>query len=637
MPTTRLLLVEVLDAHPFRQLDGEALPFVQAWAALHGVPTRLVALGLPPDRTLRPDAAPDLPPEDLAALAAAVHDHAATHALSNVPLPPLAPPHGAPAACAVVPGAAFAAGDPSFALWLRGWLGLAAPAAAPAGTPGAGPAGERLPDLVAPDFAFTPLNPAARAARPPVPVIAGPYTRYLLPLVRSPFFKPDEAPLPSVGCVAGPSPYATPVVELMRRQIEAARRTLPAERQPLELVLHGCDALRHVAALAAHTAASEPAGTTFGAQVSAAAFLAAADEIERALPLLRAAGQRLEAGVFAALNASPAECERIGAGASPAQQQAVEARLRDWEARFPTTFHGIRAGGDSLFLYAPWTTTSDLRMNVETARILGPEVSLFPLTTRACLRAGTPAAARAAADGLLVERSDPAVFGAGADEVGPPHLRGLPWRFADPRVALVHALAVRFAPTEERAAGDVLHLAAQNFRGALDEERREDPVSLFELLLDTVAGAPSDASPRAVLETMLERIGRPGVWLGFGPEPAPESGEPPAPEDDETRAAQRIAAHFAALPEAQRARLQGFAVESAVAEFDLEGHRVVTITLRRDQERIVTNLLPRRAVRGSFATTTQYALCYHRETPIDSRDKELAAQAVAEIVEALTT
>ncbi len=107
-------------------------------------------------------------------------------------------------------------------------------------------------------------------------------------------------------------------------------------------------------------------------------------------------------------------------------------------------------------------------------------------------------------------------------------------------------------------------------------------------------------------------------------------------EDEPARDARRIEASFTALGPGDLGRLQGYRPESVVAEFDTEGHRVITITLRFGDSHLVAHLLPRQAVRGSFAMTTKYALCYHRETPIDTREKELAVQAVAELVEAAT-
>lgn len=629
MGATRLLLIDFLNIHPYSQVRGEALPFVQGWAAAAGVEVRLAALGLPPGQWAIPDVAPGLPDEDVERVAAAIADFGATHVLTNLPVPAalrarVAERGGAPAFADL--GDRFAEVRADLVPWLRSWIGLADGAVG------------LLPDLATPDFGVVPLNDGARETVTAVRVIAGRYRWKPYPVLRSPFFKPDETDANSIARADLGYPYETPPVELALRQIEAAQRTLPADRRTREYMVHGADVLLALDELAAAAAEREAAGAMFLFSVEPDAVVAAADAVERALPRLRDAGHRLLVGNLALLNFSRAECERIAAPAGPDAWVAAEARLRDWEARFPGTFLCMRLGGFGIALYTPWTTLADLRENLAGGRTMEPRSLAYFTTTRARLVPGTAAAARAEADGLLVDASDPAVFGAGADEVGQPHERGLPWRFRDPRVARLHALVVRMLPDEGRPAPDDPYFgAAQTLRGALGDTIRENPLEVFALMLDVVEAAPEDADVRALLQATLDRIGKPDLHIGLEDEPEEEDGRLRPPDDEVTYDARRLDALLGALDAEQLGRLQGYRPESVVDEHNVEGHRVIAVTLRFGDERLMVNLLPRQAVRGSFALTTKYAICYHQETPIDSREKEIAAQALTEMVEEATT
>ena len=506
--------------------------------------------------------------------------------------------------------------------WLAPWLDL----------PGE-PAGASLLDEAAPHYGFRSLDELAARTFPPLRVVVGPFRHRTRPTSPSPFARPAETSHWRVEAVDDAAyPSVDDPVDAARRQIAAARNTLAADRWTGELVFYGSGALLHLDELVAGLD-GDPLRLFFS--VPPSVLLRAAPRVEAALPTLAGRGHRIFVLQTPPRQLPTDAAERLGDGPSPEDYFAAESRLAAWQQRFPETLSFERRAGMGVTLFTPWTTLSELRESVELARrhALG---DLFELTTsKLLLEPGTTAAERAEADDLLCEAFDPVVFGDhGASAALPDARDGLPWRFADAKAALVHRFAIRLAPPDgEHAPDDALYAITQALRRVLPEDKQRDPLWLLEMLVETAEESPAGVDADDYLDALLRRIDVPGAREEIDRTRAPRSEPPPNAHPEDARNATRIRAFVDGLDPAGRERFQGYELGTLDAGFNEEGHRVIDLALRRGEEELVLNLLPRGEVRGCFAMTSVYAICYHEDTPVDSREKELAVQALADVVD----
>lgn len=155
--------------------------------------------------------------------------------------------------------------------------------------------------------------------------------------------------------------------------------------------------------------------------------------------LERVHGTRLQVICFliGVENFSDAELLRYNKGVSAEEILACLARLDALADAFPGQFTLRRYMSHGFILFNPWTTVADLAANA--AVFNRPEIRALIAKapfSRLRLYAWQPLAALAARDGLLLDDAAPTALrthlGYASDE--------LPWRFADPRVALCYAL-----------------------------------------------------------------------------------------------------------------------------------------------------------------------------------------------------
>lgn len=157
-------------------------------------------------------------------------------------------------------------------------------------------------------------------------------------------------------------------------------------------------------------------------------------------------------------NFSDAELHRYHKGMSGAEIERALELMDAWAAAYPQRFRISPTSG--FILFGPWTTLEDLRINANVMRRRG--FSRFrgrALLSQLRLHPEQPLYWLAKKDGLLVEdRQDPRE----SDAYRRGYRVDAPFRFADPKVAAVHAAVLRSAHLPDDALFDV-------FEDALDD------------------------------------------------------------------------------------------------------------------------------------------------------------------------
>lgn len=474
-----------------------------------------------------------LPPDDLAHLAEAVRSFVPTHVLASHPLAT----ELAACVCAAEPspglrcwadvmarpeppGAALGPDLRPFALlpewaasrtdWLAAWL---APDSA-------GPliAGRYLVGSAEPWYGALPGNEAARATRPPLVVVGGVECDDPRPIAENPWYRDVDL----AGCVASTgcafcTTYRGPTsapgddpVQTALAQLTAAARSGPAGGRFSGLVhLHDARLFGHLERFVAAVAAAGLPRTTFVVSPRVDRFLAAGPELLRVLPTVAACGHVLRVGRMGAESLVDAENARLHKGLTLAQLDEAVALLLRLARQFPTAF--ASEGTFAYIGFTPWTTLDDARALIERAieRHLPPRDGW--LYTPLELRRGSAITERARREGDLLQERFPDPAFAYEPALGGISTGSLvPWRFRDPRTALLFGLAVRYVAATFRAdlpdavlADDPLYLdlLAQARQRALPFRRPELFARDVAALL---AAAPELPDAHALLEAALD-------------------------------------------------------------------------------------------------------------------------------------
>ncbi len=636
MNTGRLLLVEFTSVDPPWSMGSETFPFIQGWAVRGGFETLWVLIGRGRDLLAARAEAPEA--EDWAPLLAAARDFGPTHILTYDSLPREVGDHlsalsSAPSLLSLETREAGAGledvGAPEGLL--AEWLGLAAPAG--------GLFAEREPD-----FEKIPLDDESRRAASRIRLVSGPFRMWEFPLVWSPkqqgVIEVSRAPLPHPGDF--------PADEVPERVIEQLARALdasPATPAMREVLLLGDGLLPELDSFARRLPEAAKGPVLLVLMLPGAQIVAHERSLEAAARTLAASGSKLL--LLFPVERSLSERTRAVSPAlgAPAMLRRAVARARELERRHPDSFSAASLGlEEAVFIFSPWTGFDEL------CAIGEQPPAQSRITTESlsnCLRltAGGPAAARAAADGLLTQEWSlhfPPLNTARADLA---QRRGLPWRFEDPRSAAVYALAVRlfgdyeevFAP-EKDALAETIRELLRTIPGTL----LADPGALWSKLVNLARAGGDDFSETTYWREVAAHFAPPPVVEEPPEPPASEADEelepdgPPPPAPESERDAELIRRCFEELGAEGRERLLGFEFIGASPGFTVEGHEVIDVRLKRGEEEIVVDLLPRRSVRGCFAFTSKFAVCYHQDSPVDTQDKEQALHAAVELIEEAT-
>ena len=177
----------------------------------------------------------------------------------------------------------------------------------------------------------------------------------------------------------------------------------------------------------------------------------------------------------------------------------------------PESFAFEEYGGFGFITFTPWTTLDDLEINLSHARRLGVEEKSFFLRSRLQLQPGRPITILAEHDGLLASTDAPGdhAFFSGCIRFAD---RGeLPWRFANPVVGAIYAVARRLAPNEDIPDDDALlaHVGRRLVDVPID---RLELFALFEALLEAGRADPSLA-PEPLLDRAIVHVAEGGSKL----------------------------------------------------------------------------------------------------------------------------
>lgn len=278
-------------------------------------------------------------------------------------------------------------------------------------------------------------------------------------------------------------------------------------------------------------------------------FVRSAARFERALERAAEARVRLAPYLVGIESFSQAELDRFNKGMRAEDNEAFLESLDRWEALWPESLD-LSHASFGFVLFTPWTTLDDLRANHRA--IVRTGLDRFRgslLLSRARLYPDTALYWLAKRDGLLSERWEHA----GEDNARRyGYFPGHPWRFADPKVAHLSALAI----------------ALSEATGSRDQRR------LLGALLEVAA-----RSDRPTLEEVVAAM----------------AGQPPLPSEEELRA--RLSALLRPLP-------AEFAGGWRIGELSARPHRL-RVALRRGAEVVTLDLVPRSS-QPAFARSRHY-------------------------------
>jgi hypothetical protein len=624
----RLLLVELLSTDRFSQYRSEAYPFFLAFARFTGIEARHVGLGFDPEAQPNNRFVVLLPDEDVAGLVHIIREHRASHVFLNERLEP-------------VSEAAVKRGAPDTeirymdyrdlqSIWPSGAQFLQSLGMLP------GPdADDLLIDLVDPVYDRELVNSTARQIRPMVKLYCGPICVYRRPVSQSPAFAGVD--LPGLDrpwgcsfCAGGAADIRHPSrhspVELAMLQIRSLERADPDRRPPREYEVEGIALFEDFGRFFQSLLEDGVPPSKFYFSCRIDDVLRKAGEVEEWLPKISAAGHQVRFSNMGVENFSPVENDRFNKNITFDQAARVDALLTRWEQDWPDTVFFHAHNGYSFILFTPWTTLDDLEHNARALRRLPNLDWTFSLATRLQLLADRPISRLAEHDGLtadafddpLMSRFCPAGCITEADQ------QEIPWRFADARTALVHRIMLRRYP-EVRARGfddpdlEQLNTLVQRLPAAC----RDCNLTLFEALLEVLRGHPGLETVPQVMERLLESI--PADQLDDGspaPEPAPVSGERRPFFHRVEKAMQSLAGHTAA-------RMVGFEVREVSATPD----GAVQVALAHGEEELLLRVVPNPETQKAYVRTSDLAVSYLPETPLDSEWKRRALEMVARALE----
>jgi hypothetical protein len=401
-----------------------------------------------------------------------------------------------------------------------------------------GSGGVLLLDAASPTFDRRLLGdgPPTGQRQPPTRLALMAHCAYRRPVRHNPAYRGlgSTAVAQHLGCAFCDAPhadgprFATAPVELALRQIEAHQRavtTAGPQAEPLEYLFEDTPLSDDLPGFLAAVLERELLPSTFTTMTRVDVLLGMRDSLDGLLPRLTAAGHRLRILSIGAESFSAAENARFNKGLDAAQIWACHGMIRDLEARFPGTFACPDLGYFATILFTPWTTPADLSENVAAARTLGAPWLNRAIGSRLQLWEGLPITDLARRDGLAVDAPAGSVAEVEAICHSSPDQREVPWRFADPRTALLHRVLIRLEPIPCQArlhADDPLLAEIAARRARLRGEVGRDYVGVVARLV--AAAEPLDGE--ADVSQLLDAAFADAVEAL----PEPELATPPEPE-----------------------------------------------------------------------------------------------------------
>ncbi len=377
------------------------------------------------------------------------------------------------------------------------------------------------PDAIAPSYAATDHAPSPEGAPEIFEIHTGTACVYAAPIHANPFFKElkDPAVRAIGGCSFCPSrPWVQPFhrrpIDLALDHMRAAERDRPRRNGEERQYIFSSGQLfvqLKVFGEALLSLDLPPSTFLFSARIDE--LLDREDTIHALLPRFADRGHRLGIQRIGVENFSEVENARFNKGVTPDQIDRAFRAVRRLEETWPEHFLFRQLGGFGFILFTPWTTLDDLEVNLRKAREHEIDAWGFFLQSRLQLLPGRAITALAEHEGLTVDAAQDHAFFSGCIQFGDVHER--PWRFRDPTVACVAAVARRLIPDPACPPGDPLAASVADLLLDVPIEDLEAP-RLFELLLAAARRLHEPtveallAETRRAIERARARLGSPG-------------------------------------------------------------------------------------------------------------------------------
>lgn len=475
----KIILVEFISVDRFHRTT--AFPFIKGWLQECGIEVFWVRFGLPAAIQLElGERRIGLREEDRRVLRALIKDKKPSHVLlSHEPAQSL---------LEEIPERACSLGflskpdsngrrpavrhDPRIlpvggsAASLRGWIGFKAPA----GEESRGRR-EEWPGTCVPDFGWTAGNQEAKTA-PPLPfVTGGAECSYARSIKANPHYQgiPFRKSVVSSGCafcrrprdVSSQAGRLAPLDEA-RRQLRAIKETHPPFPGRAAVRLSGEGLFFRVQEFAAMVNEIDFPPGDFLFDARADQLVRRGDSLEKALKIFQGTGHRIHICLVGIENFSAVELARMNKGISPAGNLEAIKLLLSLERDYPRTFDFREHGGLSLILFTPWTTVTDLRINVAVVQEFGLEkVCGKFFTGRLRLYPELPMTLLAQRDRLIVRHYDDPLLDTAERNFYPEEI---PWRFSHPQVEAINRIWTRL-PKDPLLASDPLYTKIQQWVG----------------------------------------------------------------------------------------------------------------------------------------------------------------------------
>lgn len=543
----RLMLVEFFRGALRRNERSMLFPFLKGLAGKRGADTLWLCYGGDIAHLDGADAGrslfASLPKEDLGSLSRHLKKFRPTHIVTSDVLSPearallstLAPDvkHLVMPLPGDLPDAAQGEswrGEAAHCGWFLDWLGVKAP----------GAAGRFLVEAAVPDYAAVMANAAARAAKPQITLASGVLCANRRTVEKNPHFKGvDLAGLEHRGCsfcpsatrpaITAPGTKILPLLGTQFRQIlkTAGRRGRNKDRYEF-FDIHAFWKFDEVFKLILRLKVP-PAVFLFNPRIDD--VLRLRPRIEKMLPALAKAGHEIRILSMGVENFSERENARFNKDISLAQVDEFLALMKTWGDAFPGVFMPYRAGNPlveiGLILFTPWTTLSDVRLNLTRAAERGFPGRGYWLYSILLLEPTTPIFLLAKKEkGVLADRFPDRgqVYGLFKNEGEMAGVRA--WRFKDKKVADFFAMHVRVCAADREGEAcaffrdDKAYARALSLYRKANEKTAVTPLAIALELLELFEAARAPYDREALL---AEAISRARARLAPAPLPAPAS------------------------------------------------------------------------------------------------------------------
>jgi hypothetical protein len=353
--------------------------------------------------------------------------------------------------------------------------------------------------------------------------------------------------------------------------------------------------------------------------------------IRKTLPALAQAGHEVRFLSMGIENFSERENRRLNKGISLVQVDEFLALTKKWATAYPGVFRPFKAGHDKVelgfILFTPWTTLTDIRLNLTRARARNFSRQGYWLYSTLHIREGEPICFLARKKGdVLVERwpDQGQAYGLFMNEGEAGAL--IPWRFKDARVADFFALLVRVCAAQREGEACAFFQGdpefAQVCQAYIQARARAEvsPLGFALALLGLMGNLPPNEARAVLLRKALERAA-----LLSGSAQGPGAPEPSI----EARAIARVFRRLKNTPCQAAFKIAPQSVEDVTGL----GPRRLRLTFSDGGNKIVVDLLEGKTPGPCFLRSRLFRAVYHPAAPITSSEQSRSLARMLESID----